>query len=212
MTPDILRACVGCKPELAETWAEPITAAMAAFTIDTPARQAAFLATITVESRHLTRGREDLFYTTPDRLLRVFGRHIGADEVGRFLRNPEGLGNRVYANREGNGDEASGDGYRYRGGGPIGLTFANNYRAFEAASGYPVTTNPTLIEQPDVGASSAGWFWQTNGCNEMADVPDFQGICAQVNTGNRHTPPTRINGYEERLALWKACKHVLGVE
>lgn len=212
MSPDTLRACIGCTPEIAEAWAQPITAAMAAYNIDTPARQAAFLATTGVESTRLTRGRENLFYTTVDRLLRVFGRHIRPDEADRFLRNPEGLANRVYANRSGNGDEASGDGYRFRGGGPIGLTFADNYRAFEAASGYPVTTNPSLIEQPEVGAASAAWFWQTNGCNELADAGDFLGISGQVNAGNRRTPPDRINGWEERQALWKNCKHVLGVE
>ena len=73
-----------------------------------------------------------------------------------------------------------------------------------------MTTNPSLIEQPDCGAASAGWFWQTNRLNEIIDADDFQGCQAVVNTGNRHTPPGRIVGYDERLALWKAAKHVLG--
>ena len=213
MTPDTLRSCIGCSSALADTWAEPLTAAMAAWRIDTPRRQSAFLATIGVESQRLMRGRENMFYTTAERLLKVFGTRIRADEVEKFLRNPVALGNRVYANRpgSGNGDELSGDGYRFRAGGPLGLTSRANYAAFEAASGYPVTTNPSLIEQPDVGAASAGWFWETNGCNTIIDEDDFAGTQGMVNAGRRRTPPSRINGFDERLALWKTCKNVLGV-
>ena len=211
MTPDTLQSCIGCSSALADTWAEPLTAAMAAWRIDTPRRQAAFLATIGVESQHLTRGRENLYYTTAERLLKVFGKHIRGDEAGQFLRDPVALGNRVYASRMGNGDEASGDGYRYRGGGPIGLTGLDNYEAFARASGYQVTANPSLIEQPDVGAASAGWFWETNGCNMIIDEDDFAGTQGMVNAGRRRIPSARINGFDERLALWNLAKQALGV-
>ena len=216
MTPDTLRAIALCSSRIAEDWAPALTAAMESGEINTPARQAAFLATITVESMHFTRGRENLFYTSASRLLAIFGRQpnprIKPDEVERFLRNPEALGNRVYANRNGNGDEATGDGYRYRGGGPIGLTFYNNWLAFERATGHQVVTRSEhLIETPHVGAASAAWFWVTNGCNALADAGNFQGVSAKVNTGSASTPPARINGYSERCTAWVLARKALGL-
>jgi len=216
MTPETLRAIAACSAAIAEDWAPALTAAMESAEINTPLRQAAFIATLTVESMGFTRGRENLTYTSAARVLEVFGKpprpRILPDEVERFLRNPVALANRVYANREGNGDEASGDGYRYRGGGPIGLTFYNNWLAFERATGHQVVTgSAALIESPRVGAASAAWFWKTNGCNALADAANFQGVSAKVNTGSAHTPPARINGYQDRLAAWQRARIVMGL-
>ena len=211
MTPDSLKACVACSSTLADEWADPLTAAMERWEINTPKREAAFLATVGVESQRLLRGREDLHYRTTERLMQIFGTRIQNDEASRYLRDPVALGNRVYANRMGNGDEASGDGYLFRGGGPIGLTGRDNYTAFSEASGHPTVENPSCIEQPDIGAESAAWFWSSNGCNDIIDEDDFIGTQGIVNAGSRHTPSGRINGFDERLALWKACKHVLGL-
>ena len=211
MNAEELQEATGCTAERALLWSGPITTAMEKYEINTPMWQAMFLATVAVESEGFSRGRENLYYTTTARLLKIFGKRIRPDQAFYFLRNPKGLANHVYANRKGNGDQASGDGYRYRGGGPIGLTFANNYRAFAEASGFDVMEQPELIETPEVGAASAGWFWETNGCNALADAGNFQGVSAQVNTGNKNTPPARINGYHERCVAWDLARRVMGV-
>ena len=211
MNPETLRLCIGCSSALAETWADPLTAAMERWEINTPKRQAAFLATVGVESYRLLRAREDMYYRTTDRVVQIFGLRINRDEAPAFIRNPAALGNRVYADRMGNGDEESGDGYKYRGGGPIGLTGRDNYTAFAEASGHSTVDEPTCIEQPEIGAESAAWFWSVNDCNDIIDEDDFVGTQGVVNAGSRHTPAGRINGMDERLALWKACKHVMGM-
>jgi putative chitinase len=198
----IAEAC-HIKPAAAAPWVEPLNAAMARFDIDTPARAAMFLPQIAHESQRFTRGRENLYYTTEKRLLSIFGKHIRPAEARRFLRNPEALANRVYANRYGNGNEASGDGYRYRGGGPLGLTFRGNYRLCGAEIGFPLEERPELIERKDVGALAAAWFWWANGCNALADQGKFESITRRINGGQ--------NGAEDRAALWASAKAALAV-
>lgn len=211
MNAEELQEATGCTVERAMLWAGPITTAMEKGLINTPMRQVMFLATVAVESQGFSRQRENLWYTTAKRLLEIFGRRIRPEEAHLFLAKPEALANRVYADREGNGDEASGDGYRYRAGGPIGLTFANNYREFAEASGFDVLEHPEMIETPEVGAAAAAWFWRTNACNKLADDGNFQGVSAQVNTGNKNTPPARINGYPERVVAFNRARRAMGV-
>lgn len=104
---------------------------MAAEGINTPQQRAAFLAQVAVESQESQNTTENLNYTTAQRLQEVFGRSRFPTPAAAapYLRSPEALGNRVYANRNGNGDEASGDGYRYRGRGFMQTTGRENYRA-----------------------------------------------------------------------------------
>jgi putative chitinase len=196
---------------LASSWLGPVTAAMDRFEINTSQRAAAFLANLSHESQRFSRGRENLNYTTVDRLLEMFGKRIKPEEAKRLLRNPEVLANRVYANRHGNGDEASGDGWRYRGGGPIGLTFLDNYRACEEATGLPFVRHPEIIEQPEAGMLSAGWFWHTNGLNALADAGKFDAICDHINLGHETRKVGDSNGYADRLALWKSAKQALSI-
>jgi putative chitinase len=195
----------------AEKWFGPVTSAMARFEINAPARAAAFLPNLSHESQRFSRGRENLNYTTVDRLLEMFGTRIQPEEAKRFLRNPQGLANRVYANREGNGPEASGDGWRFRGGGPIGLTFRNNYRACEQATGLPFESHPEIIEQPKAGMLSAAWFWYANGLNALADAGKFDAICDRINIGRETKRIGDSNGYQDRLSLWESAKRALRV-
>jgi putative chitinase len=185
----------------ARIWLEPLRAAMARFEINTPARAAAFLAQISHESQRFSRGRENLYYTSKERLLAVFGKRIRPEEAITFMRNPIDLANRVYANRYGNGNEASGDGWRYRGGGPIGLTFRDNYRTCGEAIGFPLESQPDIIQEPHIGALSAAWFWKTHGCNELADRGRFDEITQRINGGQ--------NGAEDRRAMWASAKSAL---
>jgi len=133
--------------------------------------------------------------------MQIFGHRIFQWEASEFLRNSEKLANRVYANRYGNGDEASGDGYRFRGGGLIGLTFRDNYTACGNAMGQPLDTHPELIEQPAISAMAAGWFWDSHHLNELADNGDMKHITRIINGG--------YNGLHDRLAIYERALDVL---
>jgi putative chitinase len=211
LTAQTLAEACHIKPADAAPWVEPLNLAMARFEITTPARVAMFLPNLAHESQRFRRGRENLYYTTTARLLDMFGRHVTQAEAPRFLRQPEKLANRVYANRLGNGPESSGDGWRFRGGGPIGLTFRRNYRLCGADIGFTLEEQPELIERKDVGALAAAWFWWTNGCNAMADAGKFDAICDAINLGHQTKKVGDSNGYQDRLALFASAKTAIGV-
>ena len=145
-------------------------------------RLAHFLATLIKESNGLTRFEEDLHYTTPKRLDAMFSNVKGLDHAARLIKaGPVAIGNCVYANRNGNGDEASGDGYRYRGRGPIQLTGRENYRRMAAALNLPLEIDPDLALRPDVGARIAGQFWADKSLWKWADRDDAAGVRYRVN-------------------------------
>ena len=111
------------------------------------------------------------------------------------------MANRVYGGRYGNGPEASGDGYKYRGRGLIGITFHDNYRLCGKALGLPLLEQPGLLEQAEFAALSAAWFWWDRGLNELADAGQFDRISRVINGGG--------NGAAERRELWKVAKETL---
>ncbi|HHG5650489.1 TPA: glycoside hydrolase family 19 protein, partial [Pseudomonas aeruginosa] len=118
-----------------------------------------------------------------------------------LARHPQAIANNTYALRNGNGDEASGDGWRYRGRGLLQITGRSNYRAAGAGLGQPLEAEPELLEQPEWAALSAAWWWSTRGLNELADQGEFATITRRINGG--------LNGQAERLALWERAKAVL---
>lgn len=184
-------------------WSDAVSIAADQFGINTPQRLAAFLAQIGYESVQFTRRRENLSYSV--RALRNTwpGRFPTDDSAMPYARNPEKLANLVYANRLGNGDVASGDGWKYRGGGLIQLTGRANYRAAGEGLGLPLEDQPQRVEQPIVAARTAGWFWQTHGCNELADAGEFEKITETING------PAKL-GQDARVLLWLKAKQVLG--
>ena len=112
-----------------ENWAQALNTAMEKFEITTPSRMAAFLAQLAHESGQLTRLTENLNYSAK-RLTQVWpNRFQTLEKAAPYEKKPEKLANYIYAKRLGNGDEASGDGWSYRGRGPIQLTGRGNYRA-----------------------------------------------------------------------------------
>ncbi|MCO2453868.1 glycoside hydrolase family 19 protein, partial [Pseudomonas aeruginosa] len=119
----------------------------------------------------------------------------------RLARNPRAIANNAYASRNGNGDEASGDGWRYRGRGLLQITGRANYRAAGAGLGQPLEQEPELLEQPEFAALSAAWWWASHGLNDLADRGEFAAITRRINGGT--------NGQAERLALWERAKRVL---
>lgn len=177
--------------------------AMDRFNINTPLRQAAFLAQCAHESREFTVTEENLNYS-PDRLLAVFPKYFQTtDEANRYGRNPQAIANRVYANRMGNGPESSGDGYKYRGRGYIQLTGHDNYMRYAAATATDALNTPDIVSAPEGAAMSAAWFWSKNGLNELADKEDMMTITRRVNGG--------LNGLQERMAYYHQARQALGV-
>lgn len=183
--PDMRSALIaaGAMPSVALTWAEPMAAACALHDITTPARLAAFLAQCSHESRRFACTEEDLVYSTPDRICGVFGSRVTLGEVLRLrlVRNPVALASHVYASVNGNGDAASGDGWKYRGRGLVQLTGRANYRAAGERLGYDYEAQPDLVAGRDHAALTAASFWVANGCNTLADRGLVDEITKRVN-------------------------------
>lgn len=192
----------------AATWIDALNAAMEERQINTPQRMAAFLAQIAHESGELTHLEEKLSYSAM-RMCQVWPKRFPTLESAQpYARNPERLANRVYAGRLGNGDEASGDGWRYRGRGLIQLTGKSNYERCRQALVDDVAANPDLLLQPRGAARSAAWFWESRGLNELADhepgdddVEDFETITVKINGGTVGLP--------DRMDYWEHALQVL---
>jgi putative chitinase len=178
-----------------------LQSAITEFDITTRLREAAFIAQIAHESTGLTRFVENLNYSAK-RLRQVFPKRFPTDAAANAVANqPEKIGSLIYANRLGNGDVASGDGFRYRGRGAIQLTGRSNYRVFGGMLGLDLEGDPDQAATPEVAFRTAAAFWKKNGCNELADREDFVGITRRINGGTIGLP--------ERQQLFNKAKQVL---
>lgn len=182
-----------------------LNAAVVRFKIDSPVRMAAFIAQVGHESGQLRRLVENLNYSA-EALVRTWPSRFTAQTAAAYARQPEKIANRVYGGRMGNGPEASGDGWWFRGRGLIQLTGRSNYRAAAGGLGLPLEAQPELLEQPEQAAQSAAWWWSTHGLNELADAGRIQDIGSIINTGQ----PGRVpNGAADRKALYDLALKVL---
>lgn len=126
----------------------------------------------------------------------------------QYQRNPEKLANYVYANRMGNGDAKSGDGWRYRGAGWIQITGKNNHR--EVAGGLAITGDVgAWLSTVNGAATSAAWFWWKSGCNTLADRGDVDAISDLINIGRRTERVGDSVGFADRQRLTRHCLQVL---
>src|SRR5439155_596696 len=178
---------------------------MSRFAISSPDRAAAFLAQVAHESGEFRYLVENLNYSTA-RLIQVRPRRFPTlDAALPYDHQPEKLANFVYANRLGNGDAASGDGWRFRGRGLLQITGRDNYRAVGVALALPLETEPEQLETPAVAALAAAQFWQSHGLNEFAD--DHHDGTADANFD---TISMRINGgrvgIDARRQYWQRAK------
>lgn len=180
----------------------PFDAACTEFEINTPLRLAAFSAQLAYESGDLTQWIENLNYSS-SRLLAVWPSRFNGQSASECAGNPVKIANKVYSNRMGNGDENSGDGWRYRGRGPIQLTGRANYQQAGTALGLDMEDNPDQVATPEVGLRVAAWFWADRGCNDLADARNFREITRRINGG--------MNGYTGRLKKYRANQSVLGI-
>ena len=183
-------------------WASALQAAATRYDIATPRRVRHWLAQLSHESRGLTVLEEDLHYRTPEVLDRTFaGVHGAADAAELIRRGPRAIANRVYARRNGNGDEASGDGWRYRGMGPLQLTGRTNVRAAGEAIGVDLVAQPELLLTPRVGALAAAWFFER--CLADADADDLEGVTRGINGAALAGLDDRRTALQRAATIWR---------
>jgi putative chitinase len=185
-----------------EKYYDALVSAMEEFEIDTPGRIAAFLAQAAHESGNFRAVHENLNYKA-EGLTKIFHKYFPDMETAEeYARQPEKIANRVYSNRMGNGDEASGDGWRYCGRGLIQLTGKDNYSACGAELEVDLHENPGYLETPEGAARSAAWFWWSRDLNALADEKDIKAITKKINGG--------YIGLEDREKHYNHALSVLG--
>ena len=170
--------------------------------IETPLRIAHFLAQVLHESARMTYVKENLNYSE-QALLNVFSKYFTPSQAKVYAYKPEMIASRVYANRMGNGDETSRDGYLYCGRGLIQLTGKNNYRKFSQWIGDDVIAQPDLVANK-YAVHSAVYYWVANNLNPIADIDDIKQITKIVNGG--------YNGLKDRIALLDKAKELLAID
>jgi len=171
------------------------------YQINTKERVAGFLAQCGHESLDFTVLKENLNYGAKG-LRGTFGKYFPDDAIAaKYERKPEMIANRVYASRMGNGNEASGDGYKYRGRGAIQLTGHDNYTAFAKDIGKTIDETIAYLETLEGAIESACWFWKKNGLNEIADKKDITLMTKRINGGTI--------GLEDRTKHWNNNLQVL---
>ena len=185
----------------------PLSEAMDKFQINSPLRIAHFLSQTMHESGNFKRLEEGLSYSA-EGLLKNFKKYFidksnkPIADANAYARKPQMIASHVYANRMGNGDEASQEGWKYRGRGFMQLTGKSLYTEFGKSIGEDLVTNPDIVVTPKYAALSAAWFFGSKGCIPLADkgpTPDVvKQITLRINGG--------YNGLDERQAnfnkLW----------
>jgi len=206
LTPSNFQKATGVSDALRDTWFPRISASMAAFGITNALRQAHFLAQVGHESAGFTKTEEGLNYSE-NALTAMFGKRITAAQANAYGRNTahpanqKMIANIIYANRNGNGDVSSGDGYRYHGRGLIQVTGKANYAALNGQLSADLVANPDLLKEPLQAAMSAAAWWKNHGLNELADADDVTRITKVINGGT--------NGLDDRITRLLKAKGIL---
>lgn len=189
-----------------EHWFDALEQLLPDYEINTPQRIAAFVAQCAHESNNFTAVEENLNYKAAS-LRKLFGKYFPTDELAQQyaskVNKQQAIANRIYASRMGNGDEASGDGYKYRGRGLIQLTGKSNYQNFADSIEVTPEEAAEYMATFEGAAQSACWFWETNNLNKWADVGDIEKMTKIINGGTI--------GLEDRKKHYQHALHVLGV-
>lgn len=202
ITREQLSSVIGNSPDL-DGWHEALSSVLPTYEIDSPQRVAAFMAQCTHESGGFKRLKENLNYKA-ESLVRVFPKYFPSlDLAKQYAHDQEKIANRVYGGRMGNGDELSGDGFRYCGRGLIQLTGRNNYTKFSESIGVTVEEVPSLLETFEGAVKSACWFWKTNNLNQYADVGDILTMTKRINGGTIGLED-RIKHYNHALEIFSS--------
>jgi putative chitinase len=201
-TKEQLSSIIGNNPDL-DGWYEALSNVLPEYEINTSERVAAFLAQCTHESGGFKRLKENLNYRW-ESLRKVFPKYFPTDELAQeYAHKQEQIANRVYGSRMGNGDESSGDGFRYCGRGLIQLTGRNNYTKFAESIGMAVEEVPSLLETFEGAVKSACWFWKTNNLNQYADAGDILTMTKRINGGTIGLED-RIKHYNHALEIFSS--------
>lgn len=207
ITPELLTYVMGGKisPEVASKAAEKLDWAAKKYDINTPLRVAHFVAQLAHESGFHPK-EENLTYRTPSRLCAVFPSRFPNQRAALpYINNPQALANLCYSGKLGNGDVASGDGWRYRGRGMIQLTGKDNYRKYGEMIGYDLIKNPDLANQYGISALVAGAYWKLNNINAHADYDAHDQVTRMVNGPKKE-------GLRERWKYLQRAKQFLGIK
>jgi putative chitinase len=182
-------------------WHHALSQLLPDYDINTPQRIAAFIAQCSHESGGFTALKENLNYRAVT-LRKIFPKYFPTDDLANaFAGKPEMIANRVYASRMGNGDEASGDGFRYCGRGLIQLTGKSNYQSFADSLEMNVEDVPGYLSTFEGAAQSACWFWESNNLNQWADKGDILTLTKRINGGTI--------GLEDRIKHYDHAMHIL---
>lgn len=172
-------------------WVPALNDAFTQFGILTTRQQAAFIGQCGHECGNFRILEENLNYRAAT-LMKLWPRRFPSLEIAnQYAGNPKKIANMVYASRMGNRDEASGDGYRFRGRGCIQLTGHANYFHAGQALGVDFVMEPDLVATPKYAALTAAWFWSTHGCNKVAEMGDWVALTKKINGGTI--------GYDDRV-------------
>ena len=171
------------KMHIGEQWVDALNETFQRFNILTPIQQASFIGQCGHECGNFKTLEENLNYKA-ETLMKLWKTRFPTIEIANeYARNPKKIANKVYANRMGNRDESSGDGYRFRGRGCIQLTGHANYFHAGNACGEDFVMNPDLVATPRYAAMTAGWFWDTHKLNQYADRTDYLMMTKKINGG-----------------------------
>ena len=186
-------------------WHEALSQLLPDYDINTPQRIAAFVAQCAHESGNFMVLKENLNYRAAT-LRKIFPKYFPTDAIANDyatrLNKQAAIANRAYGNRMGNGDESSGDGWRFCGRGLIQLTGRNNYQAFADSLEMNINDVPEYLGTFEGAAQSACWFWETNNLNRFADKGDIKGLTRAINGG--------FIGLEDRVKHYNHALHVMG--
>lgn len=185
------------KNHVPDTVLDQVTDCAEKFNINTPLRLAHFLAQCAHESAAFKAREENLNYSAAG-LKKIFPRYFPGNLAENYARQPEKIASRVYGGRIGNGNEASKEGYKYRGRGYIQLTGKDNYSAFANSVSEDVLGNPDLVTS-QYPLLSAAWFWDTRSLNALADA----GASDEVVTKITKKVNGGLNGLEDRIEHFK---------
>lgn len=184
-----------------EQWHEALSKILPEYDIHTVPRVAAFIAQTAHESGGYKALKENLNYRA-ETLMKVWPRYFPNMEIAsQYAHKQEAIANRAYGGRMGNGDEASGDGFRYCGRGLIQLTGKQNYTKFAESIETPVEDIPEFLATFEGAIQSGCWFWETNNLNQYADNGDILTMTKRINGGTL--------GLEDRIKHYNHAMHVL---
>ncbi len=188
-----------------EHWHHALEQLFPDYDINTPKRMAAFIAQCSHESGGFMVLKENLNYKAAT-LRKIFPKYFPNDQIAQdYASRPNkqvAIASKVYANRMGNGDEASQEGWKFCGRGLIQLTGKSNYQAFADSLEMNINDVPEYLATFEGAAQSACWFWETNKLNQWADAGDILTLTKRINGGTI--------GLEDRKKHYEHALHVLG--